>query len=223
MTSETPEATSAPPTETAPAAEAAAPVEPAPAHPPQQTQSPDQRPSGRQRDHRGHDHRGGRRRRRGRRFEQNKFQRQESRERPAPSAPPQEDSTPHSFEVLPGESLAKYSHHDSGPAPVEAPAQDEPKDERKTEELHDTFQAESIAAAEVSPETSEPVGAEAESPALATAVFTPPVLVHERPAEAQVDNRVVRAILSPGLLLTKLPLQPFPPRMRKRNLASGIG
>jgi ribonuclease G len=63
------------------------------------------------------DHRGGRRRgRRGPRFGDRKFSpKPESRERPAESPRPPEPAAPQSFEILPGESLAKYSHSANEP------------------------------------------------------------------------------------------------------------
>jgi ribonuclease G len=87
---------------------AAAPPATAPA--PSAPQAPEHTQGERPRDFRGHDQRGHRRRRRGRRFERDKFSKPESHERPAVSSPPREPSTPQSFEILPGESLAKYSH-----------------------------------------------------------------------------------------------------------------
>jgi Rne/Rng family ribonuclease len=104
-----PEAVAAAPS---PQQEAAVPAESADAQPPAPapTPAPD-RPSGdRSRDLRG-DHRGGRRRRRrGRHFDDRRFPKREFRERPAEPSPSQEPSGSSSFEILPGESLAKYSH-----------------------------------------------------------------------------------------------------------------
>jgi ribonuclease G len=95
-----------------PPQEAAAPAESPDTEPPTSapTRAPDRPAGDRSRDFRG-DHRGGRRRRRrGRHFDDRRFPKRESRERPAEPSPSQAPSGSSSFEILPGESLAKYSH-----------------------------------------------------------------------------------------------------------------
>jgi ribonuclease G len=124
-----PENAAAPPPESGPPPDAveapvAAPTElaaePPVAAPPQ---APDRPQGGRhEREFRG-EHRGRRRRRgRGRHFDDRKFPKRDFRDRPAEPAPPRDEPASQSFEVLPGESLAKYSHR----PPENAAAEEEP-------------------------------------------------------------------------------------------------
>jgi ribonuclease G len=165
---EAPVASSSPRENVAPPAEAA--VTPAPA--PSAPHAPD-RPSGeRPRDFRDHEHRGHRRRRRGRRFEGNKFSKPEFRERPPMSAPPREPSVPQSFEILPGESLAKY-RHGATEASVHETATSEPAEGLTgvhTEDSHaessfasESAPADSSATGQLEPKTVEPPAAPMEA------------------------------------------------------------
>ena len=117
----------APPAETAVASPA--PPAPAPAAPAPETTGeptsvaappPATKPVGETGDDRHRDQRGRRRRRHGRDFGERKFTpRPESHARPTE---PPSSGAPHRFEILPGESLAKYRGAATGPASSETPA-----------------------------------------------------------------------------------------------------
>ncbi len=149
-------------------AAAAPPVESPEAPPPASApaHAPD-RPSGdRSRDFRGDQHeRGGRhRRRRGRHFDDRRFPKRESRERPAEPSSSQEPSGPATFEILPGESLAKYSHRPPQATPIAEEAPPAPGHDVSDEHIEAAGAEVPVAAESAAVESAAPAQAEPEAP-----------------------------------------------------------
>lgn len=149
--------------------------------------APYERPQGQRQDFRRDDPRGRRRRRHGRPFGDRKFgPKPEFRERPVEHRPaPAATSTAQTFEVLPGESLAKYKHS-PGPAATEIapePTSVEPSEEHpnarspesasspapapteaETPRVNVSAEPEPLAAIPAEPAPAEPALAEVEAP-----------------------------------------------------------
>ena len=146
--------------------------QPVAAQPPTPAQQHGQdRPTGdRSRDFRG-DHRGHRRRRRGRHFDDRRFPKREFRDRPPDPAPSHEPVAASTFEILPGESLAKYSHKSPGTASAEEPPAAPPtasaNEQFEAGQVETAFEAQAPAVESPSethpePEVSQPPAAPAE-------------------------------------------------------------
>jgi ribonuclease G len=192
---EIPVVSSPPREETAPPAEAPTVSAPAPTTPRPTEHPSGERPSTeRPRDFRSHDHRG-RRRRRGRHFDDNKFPKRDFRDRPAETTPPREPSTPSTFEILPGESLAKYSHRPPE-ASVEgavtaAPARSDTDVHPEVAETSfeaETIHAESPATIQPEPEIAQPAASVMEpTPAASIAATAAPPSEPPAPAPRPVE------------------------------------
>jgi Rne/Rng family ribonuclease len=167
---ETPEPPTTPEVQPAPSPQqqAAAPPVESPAAPPPTSapaHAPNRSPGDRSRDFRG-DHRGGggRRRRRGRHFDDRRPPRRDFRERPAEPSSSQEPSGPSTFEILPGESLAKYSHRPPEPTPAAEETPPAPEHGLSDEPIEAASAEAPVEAESAAVESAVPAKAEPEAP-----------------------------------------------------------
>jgi Rne/Rng family ribonuclease len=182
---------------------------------------PYERPQGQHQDFRRDDQRGRRRRRHGRPFGDRKFgPKPEFRERPAEHRPaPVATSTAQTFEVLPGESLAKYKHT---PGPAAAEIAHEPTPVEPTEAHPDARSPESVSSpAPAPPEAETPhVRVSAEPDPLAA---IPTELAPAEPARTEVEAPHVKLSVEPVSPPESLPLPVVsPPGASARENASSI-
>jgi Rne/Rng family ribonuclease len=183
-------------------AAAAPPVESPVAPPPTSTaaHAPDRSSGDRSRDFRG-ERRGGRhRRRRGRHFDDRRFPKRESRERPAEPSSSHEPSGAATFEILPGESLAKYSHRPPEATPVAEEAPPAPEPSLSEEHIEAAGAEVPVAAESAAVESAAPAQAEPEAPQPAAI-----------PSEESFAPREPEAAAPPAEPAVQTPLEPPAP------------